>query len=90
LEDTENALTAYAKEQIRRKSLSRSVEANEKALKTSSHLYDSGLTDFLHLLVSEHSLYTAQDTQVQSEQNVSLNLVQLYKELEGGWQAGSQ
>jgi len=86
LEDSENALTTYAKEQIRRKSLSRSVVANEKALKISSHLYDSGLTDFLHVLVSERSLYVSQDAQVQSDQSVSLNLVQLYKALGGGWQ----
>jgi integrase len=80
----------YAKEQIRRKSLSRSVVANEKALKISSHLYDSGLTDFLHVLVSERSLYVSQDTQVQSDQSVSLNLVQLYKALGGGWQIPSK
>ena len=90
LEDSENALTTYAKEQIRRKSLSRSVAANEKALKISSHLYDSGLTDFLHVLVSERSLYVSQDAQAQSDQSVSLNLVQLYKALGGGWQIPSK
>jgi multidrug efflux system outer membrane protein len=90
LEDTENALTAYAKEQIRRRSLSRSVNANEKALKLSSQRYESGLTDFLHVLDSERSLYAAQDAQAKSDQTVSLNLVQLYKALGGGWKIESQ
>jgi outer membrane protein, multidrug efflux system len=90
LEDTENALTAYAKEQIRRRSLSRSVNANEKALKLSSQRYESGLSDFLHVLDSERSLYAAQDAQVKSDQTVSLNLVQLYKALGGGWNIESQ
>jgi NodT family efflux transporter outer membrane factor (OMF) lipoprotein len=61
LEDAENALTAYAKEQVRRQSLSQSVQANQQALELSTQLYKSGLADFLHVLDSERSLYAAQD-----------------------------
>jgi outer membrane protein, multidrug efflux system len=86
LEDAENAITAYAREQTRRKSLSQSVQADEQALELSTQLYNNGLTDFLHVLDSERSLYAAQDALVQSDQTVSLNLVQLYKALGGGWQ----
>jgi multidrug efflux system outer membrane protein len=86
LEDVENALTAYAKEQVRRESLTRSVEASRQALELSTQLYKSGLADFLRVLDSERSLYVAQDALVQSDQTVSLNLVQLYKALGGGWQ----
>jgi multidrug efflux system outer membrane protein len=86
LEDAENALTAYAREQTRRESLSQSVQANEQALELSTQLYNNGLTDFLRVLDSERSLYAAQDALVQSDQTVSLNLVQLYKALGGGWQ----
>ena len=86
LEEAENALTAYAKEQVRRESLSQSVEANQRALELSTQLYKSGLADFLRVLDSERSLYLAQDALVQSDQAVSINLVQLYKALGGGWQ----
>ena len=86
LQDTESALTAYAREQVRRESLSRSVAANRRALDLATHLYKSGLSDFLNVLNSESSLYTAQDTLVQSDQTVSLDLVQLYKALGGGWE----
>jgi multidrug efflux system outer membrane protein len=86
LEDAENALTAYAREQTRRESLSQSVKADEQALELSTQLYNNGLADFLHVLDSERSLYAAQDALVQSDQTVSLDLVQLYKALGGGWQ----
>lgn len=87
LEDVENALTAYAKEQNRRQSLARSAEANRQALELSNQLYKSGLADFLSVLDSERSLYAAQDALTQSDQTIALNLVQLYKALGGGWQS---
>ena len=86
LEDVENALTAYAREQTRRESLSQSAQADERALELSTRLYQSGLADFLGVLDAERSLYVAQDALVQSDQTVSLDLVQLYKALGGGWQ----
>jgi len=86
LEDAENALTAYAREQTRRESLAQSVRANERALELATQLYNNGLADFLGVLDSERSLFAAQDALVQSDQAVSLDLVQLYKALGGGWQ----
>jgi len=86
LEDAENALTAYALEQTRRESLAQSVRANERALELATQLYNNGLADFLGVLDSERSLFAAQDALVQSDQAVSLDLVQLYKALGGGWQ----
>jgi outer membrane protein TolC len=74
---------------VRRESLSQSVSANLQALDLSTQLYRSGLPDFLHVLDSERSLYAAQDALVQSDQAVSLNLVQLYKALGGGWEKDS-
>ena len=86
LQDVESALTAYAREQVRRESLLQSVQADQQALDLATQLYKSGLADFLRVLDSETSLYTAQDSLVQSDQTVSLDLVQLYKALGGGWQ----
>lgn len=86
LKDTENALTAYAREQVRRESLTRSVDANQQALELATQLYTNGLADFLRVLDSETTLYASQDALVQSDETVSLDLVQLYKALGGGWQ----
>jgi outer membrane protein, multidrug efflux system len=86
LEDVENALTAYAREQVRRESLGDSVEADRRAMELATQLYQSGLVDFLHVLDSETALYNEQDALVQSDQTISLDLVQLYKALGGGWE----
>lgn len=86
LEDVETALTAYAREQVRREKLVQSAQADQEALDLATQLYKNGLEDFLHVLDSEKDLYAAQDAVVQSDQNVSLDLVQLYKALGGGWE----
>ncbi len=90
LQETETALTAYAREQVRRESLEDSVAADRRALELATHLYQSGLTDFLRVLDSESALYSAQDALVQSDQTVSLDLVQLYKALGGGWESDKE
>ena len=90
LEDVENALTAYAKEQTRRGSLAGAVESDQQALQIAGQLYEKGLVDFLRVLDSQRSLYTTQDALVQSEITVSLNLVSLYKALGGGWENAGQ
>ena len=85
--DVERSLTAYAKEQIRRQSLTESVQANAKALALANDLYGHGLTDFLRVLASERGMYQSQDALVQSDQMVAVNLVALYKALGGGWKS---
>jgi NodT family efflux transporter outer membrane factor (OMF) lipoprotein len=85
-EEVENGLTAYANEQIRRRSLAEAVTASQKSLGLANRLYANGLTDFLHVLDAERSLYQAQDALVQSDRTVSADLVSLYKSLGGGWQ----
>jgi multidrug efflux system outer membrane protein len=86
LEDTEGALTNYAKEQVRRHSLSESFDAETQALELSAKRYKSGLADFIRVLDSERARYQAQDALIQSNQAVSVDLVQLYKALGGGWE----
>lgn len=89
LEDAENALIAYSKERIRRRWLAQSVQSSEAAFRLSSERYRSGLVDFLNVLDAERTLYAAQDALVESTKSVSLDLVQLYKALGGGWQLDS-
>lgn len=59
LQDTESALTAYAKEQDRRDSLKESVDASQQAYDLSTQLYKNGLIDFLRVLVSQTQWDTA-------------------------------
>jgi outer membrane protein, multidrug efflux system len=86
-EDVENSLVAYAKEQTRRESLADSVVTSQKSLDLARRLYTSGLTDFVNVLEAERALYQAQDALVQSDRNISADVVALYKSLGGGWDA---
>src|SRR5208282_2524249 len=84
-EDVENALVAYAKEQVRRRSLEDAVKSSQESLRLANQLYANGLSDFINVLDAERSLYQAQDALVQSDRTVSTDVIALYKSLGGGW-----
>jgi NodT family efflux transporter outer membrane factor (OMF) lipoprotein len=86
LEDVENSLIAYGKEQRRRDSLQEAERANQKSLDLANELYKKGLVDFLNVLDAERALYNSQDQLAQSQKTVATNLIALYKSLGGGWQ----
>jgi outer membrane protein, multidrug efflux system len=85
LEEVENALSAHARERARQASLRASVAANQRALDLATDRYTSGLESFLSVLDAQRSVYAAEDQLVQSERNVAVNLVAVYKTLGGGW-----
>jgi NodT family efflux transporter outer membrane factor (OMF) lipoprotein len=89
LQDTENALVAFANEQEHRKSLNDAVESNRKAVDLATQLYTQGQTDFLSVLDAQRSLYASEDALVQSSRNVATSVVALYKALGGGWEVES-
>ncbi len=86
LEDVENALVRYAKEQNRLVELTAAVQASQKALDIADDLYKQGLVNFLNVLDAQRTLFAAQDQRVQSQANVLTSLVALYKALGGGWE----
>jgi NodT family efflux transporter outer membrane factor (OMF) lipoprotein len=88
LSDVDTALVTYDQEQAKRVSLAQAVQSNQRAYDLSLQLYTRGLLDFLSVLDAERSLFAAQSALVQSDQNVSTDLVSLYKALGGGWQTG--
>ena len=86
LEDVENAMTAYAKEQARRELLRESVERNRRAVELANTLYQGGARDFLNVIDAERALAVAEDALVQSDRLIATDLVALYKALGGGWE----
>jgi NodT family efflux transporter outer membrane factor (OMF) lipoprotein len=86
LGDVDDALVAYNREQVRLQSLREAVAANQKAVDLSTELFEKGSADFLSVLDAQRSLFAAQDSMAQSEQQVSADLVALYKALGGGWE----
>jgi NodT family efflux transporter outer membrane factor (OMF) lipoprotein len=83
--DVEDALVAYAEDQVRTRALNDETVANQRAVDLSKQLYQRGLGDFLNVLTAERNLYTAQNDLSISQSNVATDLVQLYKALGGGW-----
>lgn len=86
LEEVENSIARYTREQDRRDALRSSVSSSERAYQLSLSLYDQGLTDFLNVLVNQRILLQRQIELVASESLVSLESVSLYKALGGGWE----
>ncbi len=85
-QDVENALIAFSKEQEHYKSLQNSVTANSKAFGLSLQLYTEGLLEFLNVLVAQNALHAAENALVQSDTNISTDVIALYKALGGGWE----
>jgi outer membrane protein, multidrug efflux system len=88
-QDVEDALVAFSHEQATRAQLQDAVRANQRAADLARQAYAQGLTDFLTVLVAEQSVFTSQDTLAQTERDVALQLVALYKAVGGGWEAGA-
>lgn len=85
LEEVENVLTAYAKEQLRRESLIAAAAAAQMSYDLARDQYNAGLVDFSNVLSAQLSLQYLQDELAQSDGAATSNLVRLYKALGGGW-----
>jgi NodT family efflux transporter outer membrane factor (OMF) lipoprotein len=86
LEDVENSLVNYAREQMRHRTLRDAVAAHRRAVAMSNELYIRGLVDFLNVLDNQRSLFASESDLAQSEAVMATNLVALYKALGGGWE----
>jgi multidrug efflux system outer membrane protein len=81
LEDMENALVAFSRQQERRKLLYASALASQKAQNLARQRYQFGVADFLTVLDSERTLLEAQDRLAESETLTATALVAVYKAL---------
>lgn len=86
LQEVMDALVAFSNEQSRRQKVAAAVDSNQRAVDLANDLYQQGLTDFLTVLQAQRDLYLTEDALVQSNRDVSSNLVALYKALGGGWE----
>jgi len=89
LEDVEDALVAYAEEQVRRDALAAASDAARRALTIADERYRSGLVDFLVVLDAQRSLLSLEDQLAVSTGTVTSNVIRLYKAAGGGWTPGA-
>jgi len=86
LEETENALVDFGREQKRRDFLRESVAASESAANLARQRFENGATDFLTVLDAERVLLEAQDQLARSQTRAATALVAVHKALGGGWE----
>lgn len=85
IEEVENAVTAINRNQVMVNYLQEAASATEEAVELVNVQYQTGLTDFNNVLVTQRDLSSQQDQLVAGEAEVVVNLITLYKALGGGW-----
>lgn len=85
LEEVENALVALAKEQERSAKLASVTRSYGESLRLARELFENGSTSFLEVLNGERSLYSAEDSLLQSRVDIATYYISLAKALGGGW-----
>ena len=86
LEETENALVDFQRQQTRQDLLRVSAQASEKAFGLARLRYQFGVSDFITVLDAERTRLIAQDLLAESETRTALALIAVYKALGGGWE----
>lgn len=86
LEETESALTRYARELDRLAALRRARAESAEAVRIARLRYQAGRESFQIVLDAEREIATIDAAVAQSEATVSDNLIALFLALGGGWQ----
>jgi NodT family efflux transporter outer membrane factor (OMF) lipoprotein len=87
MEDVENALVSLSQERLRAKQLGAAVDNDRKAADLTRTQYEAGKSSLLDVLDAERSLYSAEDSLIQSRISLAKDYVALAKALGGGWDA---
>ncbi|MDX8449313.1 efflux transporter outer membrane subunit [Mesorhizobium captivum] len=85
LEDVENTTVSLSQERVRNGKLASSAKSYGDAARLERTLYKAGETSLLDVLDAERSLYSAEDTLLQSRVSIATDYIALNKALGGGW-----
>lgn len=88
--EVEDGLVEFSREQQTRASLARATQTGRETVRFNEGLYQAGLADLTDVLASQRTLYQAEDQLIESEQQVALTVISLYKALGGGWELAEQ
>jgi outer membrane protein TolC len=86
LQETESALTNYARGLDRSAALQRGVEQSREAARIARLRYEAGREGFQIVLDAERQLASSEAALAQSEAQLSTDLVALFLSLGGGWE----
>jgi len=90
LEETENALSDYARERARLDHLRKAAGASREASELAAQRFEGGVSDFLDALDAYRTSLEAEDQLAISETRAATALVAVYKALGGGWEIAPQ
>lgn len=85
LEEAENAMTSFVREQARRAALERAATQARRAVELAQTQYQEGISDFQAVLDSERTVAGLEDELATSDAAVTGHLIQLYRALGGGF-----
>lgn len=88
--EAEDAIVAFLHEQTRIGSLNEAEQDTRRALEIGLLLYQQGVVDYQRVLDAQRALVIQQDALAESQGNIALNLVAVYKAMGGGWNARLQ
>lgn len=86
LEEVDNSMSALTREGERHSRLWAAAEASARASDLAQLRYEAGSDSFLDVLDAQRTQLQAEDLLAQSETDLALDVVSLYKALGGGWQ----
>lgn len=89
-QETSDALVAQKTLTDRRTALKSQVEALQHSVDLALQRYDNGRASYFEVLEAEQQLYPAQDALARNVRDELIAVVNLYKALGGGWNAGDQ
>jgi outer membrane protein TolC len=84
--EVDDALTAYREAQLRRADVAQSVTENQAALQAARQRYTEGAIDFLNVVAAQGQLLQSENDLADSDTQVAIDLVNLYRALGGGWE----
>jgi len=85
LNEVESALFELSHEQQTYQALSAAVATARHAVELATGRYRSGLTDLSEVLLSERTLFQLQEQLINSNKQLAVDMVVLYKAFGGGW-----
>jgi NodT family efflux transporter outer membrane factor (OMF) lipoprotein len=84
MEDVENSLASYGRDQRERERLAQAVAAETRAVDLADSRYRAGLDSFLAVLDAQRTLRDGEDRLATAETRAAVSAISLYKALGGG------
>lgn len=88
--EAEDAIVRYFKAHERARYLAQSVTAARRTVEITYDQYRQGAVDFTPVFIFEAALTSQEDDLAQSQGDIALGLVDLYRSMGGGWEASRE